>query len=497
MTGTICPICRATVDQSSQVCPGCGLSFLGDSQPHGPAVATAGKQVANDSRATAQSVLESPQAGTELLPARVSHRSWNRKRPWYRRKAFLIAVILLIVVGGGAAGALAYFNAHFAAVNAVSTPPSELSADRLGGEDNVSINTGPAQQAVRLAEEGQGEQGEAATSFDLETTMVSNSDGGPNRSERAITLDRIGDDNAGQVEPADKSANADDLSRLTGSQQQLSQPPSPDGAASVLTDPSLPASPERSGDSLTILLMGVDARPGEAIDVGVRPDTLALLYLDGETGSCRLLSIPRDTRTELPGYGLSKVNHALAVGGIPYQELVTEEMLGIEIDHYGLIDFSGVVELVNSVGGVTVTNDTAFTQEGISFDVGEITLDGEEALTYARFRNDEQGDFGRIDRQQQIIRALISQTSGMEVVTGANQLLNAVEGHVKTDLSPIELIGLANDFRSTCTDATLEADNLMGEVATHPDPLLNMPLSYVIVDLAEIESKVRWLTGEP
>src|SRR5690606_5259958 len=67
-------------------------------------------------------------------------------------------------------------------------------------------------------------------------------------------------------------------------------------------------------DSYAVLMMGVDARPGEAIDVGVRPDSLFVVYLDGSNGSCRVLSIPRDTRTTLPGYGQSKINHALAVG---------------------------------------------------------------------------------------------------------------------------------------------------------------------------------------
>jgi LCP family protein required for cell wall assembly len=252
---------------------------------------------------------------------------------------------------------------------------------------------------------------------------------------------------------------------------------------------------QADGDSYTILLMGVDARPGDAIDVGVRPDTLAVLHLESETGSCRLLSVPRDTRTELPGYGPSKINHALAVGGIPYQALVTQNLLGLEIDHYGLIDFSGIESLVDAVGGVTVTNDAAFTIEGITFYVGEITLDGEEALAYARFRNDAEGDFGRIGRQQQIVRSLINQTSGMDIVTGAYELLGAVDGHIKTDFSAVDLIGLAIDFRSSCTETSLEVDTLNGTVQTLSDSLLNMPLSFVVVDPADIEQKVEWLLG--
>lgn len=144
---------------------------------------------------------------------------------------------------------------------------------------------------------------------------------------------------------------------------------------------------------------------------------------------------------------------------------------------------------------MTVANNAAFTHEGMIFNVGEITLDGEEALAFARFRNDAEGDFGRIGRQQQIVRSLISQTSGMDIVTGAYDLLGAVEGHIKTDFSATDLIGPATDYRSTCTEASLEVDTLNGTVETLPDSLLNMPLSFVVVDPADIEQKVEWLLG--
>jgi anionic cell wall polymer biosynthesis LytR-Cps2A-Psr (LCP) family protein len=146
---------------------------------------------------------------------------------------------------------------------------------------------------------------------------------------------------------------------------------------------------------------------------------------------------------------------------------------------------------------VTVDNGQAFTVGSTTFNAGPINLDGEEALVYARYRGGADGDFGRIDRQQQIVRALISQTSGMDVVTGAYRLLGAVEGHVKTDLAVTDMITLANSFRASCNEATLEVDTLDGIVATYPDPLLNMNLSYVVVDPAEIERKVTWLLENP
>jgi len=247
--------------------------------------------------------------------------------------------------------------------------------------------------------------------------------------------------------------------------------------------------------TMNVLLMGVDARPGEPIDVNVRPDAIAILHLDPTSGACRLLAIPRDTRANLPGYGMTKVNHALAVGGIPFQRQVVEELLEIRLDHYGLIDFNGLETLVNSVGGVTITVPEAFSAGGVAFATGQQTLDGEEALAYARYRGGSDGDFGRIRRQQQIIGALVRSAAGVNVRQAITDLFPSLKAHVRTDLSPGELAGLALRYRATCTEETIDVNVLQGTVATYDDPLLGQPLSYVVVDPAEIRQKVAELTA--
>lgn len=249
----------------------------------------------------------------------------------------------------------------------------------------------------------------------------------------------------------------------------------------------------KDSEGITVLLMGVDAGSSEEIDVGVRPDSLSVLHLDPDTGTCRLLGIPRDSRVELPGYGLTKINHALAVGGIPYQRLVVQQFLGIEIDHYGLVDFEGVVGVVDAVGGITVNNPYAFDHLGFHFAEGEIQLDGEKALAYSRYRYGPDGDFGRIDRQQLVMRAVLSELGGMDAVRAVPSLLDAAEGHFKTDLSVLEMIGLANDFRTSCTASTLETRSLNGDNAMFADPMLNQDLWYVVVDAESVVDGVRWL----
>jgi LCP family protein required for cell wall assembly len=255
-----------------------------------------------------------------------------------------------------------------------------------------------------------------------------------------------------------------------------------------------PAKAASDDDAITILVMGVDARPGEPIDIGVRPDSLMVVRLDPETGSCRTLSIPRDTRTELPGYGQSKINHALAVGGIPYQQQVVENLLGLKIDHYVLIDFNGFQDLVDAVGGIKIDVPDAFAiSDDMWFAAGEQTMDGKHALAYARYRGGPDGDFGRIARQQQVLRALIRKGASLNVVRSLNDLLPAVQDNLRTDLDAGEMARLGLDYRDTCTEDSVEMLHLDGYDAWFDDPLLNMQLEYVVVDEAEIRSKLAML----
>jgi LCP family protein required for cell wall assembly len=248
--------------------------------------------------------------------------------------------------------------------------------------------------------------------------------------------------------------------------------------------------------SITVLLMGVDAREDEEIDIGVRADSLFVLHMDSNDHTCRTLSIPRDTRVELPGYGQSKINHALSVGGVPYQILVVEQFLGIEVDHFGLIDFAGLVGVVDQIGGVTITNKHEFTYQGITFPEGEQTLNGKEALAYSRYRYDREGDFGRQVRQQQVVKAVLEQTGSMDATRLIPNTLENIEGHFKTDLKPTSLISIANDFRSTCSFSALEASRLDGSIGNDWDELEEMQLSFVHVQNTEVSGKVGWLLNE-
>jgi polyisoprenyl-teichoic acid--peptidoglycan teichoic acid transferase len=276
---------------------------------------------------------------------------------------------------------------------------------------------------------------------------------------------------------------------------EVSTPPPDSQAAKALAQPTAEVAPTGDG-SVTLLLMGVDAREGEQIDFGVRPDSLSVLHINPQANTCRVLSIPRDTRTDLPGYGQSKINHALSVGGVQYQMLVTQNLLGIEIDHFALVDFAGVVGTVDALGGVDVVNQTAFEFEGVQFPAGELHLDGNEALLYSRFRGDAEGDFGRQRRQQEVVRGMLEKANGLDAARALPSMLNAIDGHFKTDLSVTDLIGMAGKYRDYCTSDKVENAGLEGTVANDYDEMMQQELSFVIVAPEEIDARVRWLLGE-
>lgn len=184
---------------------------------------------------------------------------------------------------------------------------------------------------------------------------------------------------------------------------------------------------------ISILLIGVDERKN---DRG-RADSLIVMTVNPKKQSIEMVSIPRDTRTMIVGKGKEdKINHSYAFGGVEMTLATVEQFLDIPIDYYIKVNMEGFKDIVDAVGGVTVNNSFAFEYEGESFPKGEITLNGEKALKYTRMRYDDpRGDFGRQDRQKQVIEAIIKKGASFSSLTNYGDILEAIGKNIKTNLT--------------------------------------------------------------
>jgi LCP family protein required for cell wall assembly len=198
-------------------------------------------------------------------------------------------------------------------------------------------------------------------------------------------------------------------------------------------------------DPISILIMGVDERTG---DVG-RSDTMIVMTVNPNTQSMQMVSIPRDTRTEIIGKGtVDKINHAYAFGGTHMAVATVENFLDIPIDHYIKVNMESFMEIVDAVGGVSVNNPFEFTDGGYTFKEGEISLNGAQALAYSRMRyQDPRGDFGRQDRQKQIILAIIQKGASFSSLTKFDDVLNILGGNIKTDLSFDQMVDIQANYK--------------------------------------------------
>jgi LCP family protein required for cell wall assembly len=429
-----CTACGNRIEPEFQFCGECGAELrcmpAQDESPPVPAPPDP-----QNAHVVAPLAIQPPDSST-----RGRRRTSRRRKPLYRRPLFIVPIVLLGILLVGASVVAYRMMSAFESVQSVSTPPPEVSGVVLGGDEDLVIDTGPAQRAVREQQEQ-----ESGSSVD-----------------------------PGQNAESTESATTQDDTTLVA-------PSTPPVAADA--------------DGINILLMGVDARDAESIDIGVRPDSLGVLNLNEETGSCRILALPRDSRVDLPGYGQSKVNHALAVGGIPYEVLVVEEYLDIEIEHYALVDFAGLVQVVDAVDGVTVDNPEAFDFGDTTFAAGSIHLEGEDALTYARYRGGSEGDFGRIGRQQQVIRGLMDQVYDINLVKLVPNMFSLLSDNFRTDYGATDLVGLADAYRTSCTSTTMETRTIPGDVEMAFDDLMQIDLSFVISDPATVRDNVDWLLG--
>jgi LCP family protein required for cell wall assembly len=256
----------------------------------------------------------------------------------------------------------------------------------------------------------------------------------------------------------------------------------------------------------TVLLLGIDKRPDP--NEGVRSDTLILVRIDPEARTASMLSIPRDTATQIPSLGWAKINSAYgfgysnaetlygvgtspdaAGGALAAQSL--EQLLGVRIDYIAQVDFRGFARLVDSLGGVVIDAqqpiyDAEYPTENYGVEriyiaPGLQVMDGATALIYARTRHTT-SDFDRSRRQQQVLSALLAQVRErgiLENVTLLPRWAEVLEENVRTTL-PISDLGVVNGLAQLARELT-------------PDRILQLSINPndVAID-SEVGTDIYW-----
>lgn len=197
---------------------------------------------------------------------------------------------------------------------------------------------------------------------------------------------------------------------------------------------------------ISVLLLGVDERE----DDRGRSDTMIVLTINPTDNSTKMVSIPRDTYTEIVGLDkLDKINHAYAFGGIDMSLDTTEKLLDIPIDYVVQLNMEGFKDVIDALDGITVDNAFAFDD----FKKGELTLTGDQALDFVQMRKqDPNGDFGRQDRQKQVIQSIMSEAVSATTLFNYPKIFDALGNNVKTNMEFSEMIDIQKNYRSASTN---------------------------------------------
>ena len=249
-----------------------------------------------------------------------------------------------------------------------------------------------------------------------------------------------------------------------------------------------------------ILLMGVDSN-GKGSDrwVNTRSDTMVIASLDPEDHSVGLISIPRDSRVTIPGRvrrGPEKINSAHALGGPELAVETVKEDFGVPIDHYIVIDTDGLKDVFEAIGPIKVNVEKKMKYRdrsqklNIDLQEGEQTLDPAQVEGYVRFRHDQKGDIGRIERQQWFLRQSAQKFKEPSIVLKLPELMRFAKDYIVTDMSVKEMAAVAL-FAKDLDSKNIESAMIPGE------PRMINGGSYWIPDPQLASLVVQRLAGAP
>lgn len=218
-----------------------------------------------------------------------------------------------------------------------------------------------------------------------------------------------------------------------------------------------------------IYISGIDTYG--SISTVSRSDVNIILTVNMDTHKILMTSTPRDSYVQIPDGGANqydKLTHA-GIYGVETSEKTLENLYGIDIDYYARINFTSFLNLIDAVGGVTVYNDQAFTSlhGNYDFEVGNITLNSDEALGFVRERYSlDNGDYDRGKNQLKVIQAIINKLTSFSSISNYSSIMSTLQDSVQTDMPLDTMMDLANTQLDSGKKFTITSQEVTGTGST-------------------------------
>ena len=248
-----------------------------------------------------------------------------------------------------------------------------------------------------------------------------------------------------------------------------------------------------------VYISGIDTS-GKISNVS-RSDANIIATVNTNTHEILLTSIPRDYYVTLHSKGAKdKLTHS-GIYGINETVTTVEDLLDIDINYYVRVNFTTVIKLVDTLGGIQVYSDYDFTAQGYHFNKGYNTLNGAEALAFSRERHSfASGDNQRVKNQQAVIEAIIDKVISPELLTRYTSILNSLEGSFQTNIEQDEISNLVKDQLSNMSSWTVKSNALTGTGSYGPTYSMGSTKLYIMLpsdsSVAEAKQKINAVLGD-
>lgn len=237
-----------------------------------------------------------------------------------------------------------------------------------------------------------------------------------------------------------------------------------------------------------ILVLGVDSNGADTDPFeNTRTDTIMLVSLDKATKTANIVSIPRDSKVYIDGHGIDKINSAHALGGIDLALKTIQNMFGVRVDHYVLINYDGLKEIVKVLGTIPINVDKKmkYTDRAgrlyVNLEPGKQELDADQVEQFARFRHDAVGDIGRMERQRMLVQGILTKLQSPESISKLPEVISVASQYIKTDMTIFDLTRYAGVAKNINTD-----NLVMATLPGHPSQ--NSYVSYWILEPDKVQN---------